>query len=234
MTGARGHVKAGSDLDFPTARAGQGRRGVDVGKPCAVGPGPTRLRRPTTSITIPDCRRQYGNKRGSPEAAHPVARVALRGTRRSSGPRIRALLVGATVSAHFFLDALVHVAGLPVLGPGSYRVGLGLWRHTGLELAVERGLGAVGWWMHLGSSRAARGAARWGLGGIVVFCALLTILGGLTTTPPPSAGAMAAVSLVTIGVITALAAGWIAPPPSRESPARTGPAIVRGLLRTVS
>jgi hypothetical protein len=37
------------------------------------------------------------------------------------------VVVAATVFSHFLLDALVHVAGLPRLGAGSYRVGLGLW-----------------------------------------------------------------------------------------------------------
>ena len=81
--------------------------------------------------------------------------------------------------------------GSRVLGTGSYRLGLGLWRHTGLELAVECVLGVLGWWIYLGSARAARGAARWGLGGAVVLCAALTVAGGLATKPPPSAGAMA-------------------------------------------
>lgn len=43
------------------------------------------------------------------------------------------LVVGATVFSHFALDALVHVAGLPLLDAGSYHVGLALWRHTGLD-----------------------------------------------------------------------------------------------------
>jgi hypothetical protein len=33
------------------------------------------------------------------------------------------LVIAGTVFSHFVLDALVHVAGLPLLGPGSYRRG---------------------------------------------------------------------------------------------------------------
>lgn len=113
-------------------------------------------------------------------------------------------VVAATVFSHFPLDALVHVAGLPVLGPGSYRLGLGLWRHTGLELAVECAIGGLGWWIYLGAPRAARGAARWGLGAVVALCGLLTILGGLAPEPPPSVGLMAGISLATIAVVSAL------------------------------
>jgi hypothetical protein len=108
-------------------------------------------------------------------------------------------VVAATVFSHFPLDALVHVAGLPVLGPGSYRLGLGLWRHTGLELAVECAIGGLGWWLYLGAPR----AARRGLGAVVALCGHLTILGGLATEPPPSAGLMTGISLTTIAVVSA-------------------------------
>ena len=119
-----------------------------------------------------------------------------------------ALVVGATVFSHFVLDVLVHVAGLPLLGEASYHLGLGLWRHTGLELAVECGLGGVGWWLYCGTSGAAGGARRWGLAAVVAVPALLTIWGALATGPPPAPAAMAVVSLLTIGMLTALAC-WL-------------------------
>jgi hypothetical protein len=137
--------------------------------------------------------------------------AAAFGVARVGGWNARAgVVVAATVFSHFLLDALVHVVGLPVLGPGSYRLGLGLWRHTGLALAVECVIGGLGWWIYLGSPRAARGAARWGLGGAVALCAVLTVAGGLATTPPPSAGAMAATSLSAIGLLSAVAS-WLDP-----------------------
>lgn len=128
------------------------------------------------------------------------------GVARACGWNARAgLVIAATVFSHFLLDALVHVVGLPVLGPGSYRLGLGLWRHTGLELAVECAIGGLGWWIYLESPRAASGVARWGLGAVVALCALLTVVGGLATKPPPRAGVMAATSLAAIGILSALA-----------------------------
>jgi hypothetical protein len=137
--------------------------------------------------------------------------AAAFGVARACGWNARAgVVVAATVFSHFLLDALVHVVGLPLLGPGSYRLGLGLWRHTGLELAVECVIGGLGWWIYLGSPRPARGGARWGLGGIVTLWALLTVAGGLATTPPPSARAMAATSLAAIGLQSALAL-WLDP-----------------------
>ena len=114
------------------------------------------------------------------------------------------LVVGATVFSHFALDALVHVAGLPLLDAGSYHVGLALWRHTVLELAVECALGALGWWLYAGAPNSARGARRWGLGALRALCALLTVWGGLATGPPPPPAAMAIISLLTIAVVSAL------------------------------
>lgn len=130
-------------------------------------------------------------------AAFVATRFAARSTR-------AALVVAATVLSHFVLDALVHVAGLPLAGPGSYRLGLGLWRHTGIELAVECAIGALGWRIYVGAAAAARGGRRWGLGALVAVAALLTALGGLAATPPPGPRVMAVMSLAMIALIAGL------------------------------
>jgi hypothetical protein len=134
-------------------------------------------------------------------AALVVARAA--GWTASAG-----LVISATVFSHFVLDALVHVVGLPLLGPGSYRLGLGLWQHTGLELALECLIGGLGWWLYVRSPGAARGARRWALGAIVTACAVLTAMGVLAPAPPPGAAVMATVSLATIAVLSCLAS-WL-------------------------
>jgi hypothetical protein len=132
---------------------------------------------------------------------------------RSTGWSLRAgLVVEASVFSHFLLDALVHVAGLPLLGDASYHVGLGLWRHTGPELAVECALGGLGWWLYRDAPGAARGARRWGLAAVVGVTALLTIWGALAAAPPPTPEAMAVVSLLTIVAL----ACWL----ERGAPAR--------------
>jgi hypothetical protein len=113
-------------------------------------------------------------------------------------------VVGATVLSHFVLDAVVHVAGLPLAGGTSYRLGLGLWRHTGLELAAECGLAGFGWWLYRGARNPAWGARRWALATALTAAALLTIWGALTTAPPPPPAVMAASSLLTLGLLTLL------------------------------
>jgi hypothetical protein len=115
------------------------------------------------------------------------------------------MVVAAAVFSHFLLDVLVHVAGLPLLGPASPHVGLGLWRHTGVELAVECGLGVVGWWLYAGAPGSARAARRGGLAAAVAIAAVLTVWGSLTPAPPPPPAVMAVSSLAMIGGLTALA-----------------------------
>jgi hypothetical protein len=115
------------------------------------------------------------------------------------------LVIAATVFSHFVLDALVHVVGLPVLGPGSYRLGLGLWRHPGLELPLECAIGVLGWWLYVRSPGSVRGGARWSLGAIVAASALMTVMGALATAPPPSPAVMATVSLATIAILSGFA-----------------------------
>lgn len=98
--------------------------------------------------------------------------------------RMRAFLViTALVVSHFVLDGLVHVPELPLAGPNSFKVGLGLWNHLPLELCLETIMAAAGlaiYWRLSGNSA----SRRWG---IAVFIALLTALTWIqiwTVTPP--------------------------------------------------
>jgi len=95
------------------------------------------------------------------------------------------LVLAAVVVSHFLLDGLVHIAGLPLAGENSPKLGLALWDHMPLELSIETlmaGAGAVLYVIAAGAG--APRASRWG---IPVFMTLLT---GLTwtqlfmTTPP--------------------------------------------------
>ncbi len=53
-------------------------------------------------------------------------------------------VIAALVVSHFILDGLVHVAGLPVAGESSPKLGLGLWRNMPLELTLETLMTLVG------------------------------------------------------------------------------------------
>ena len=87
--------------------------------------------------------------------------------------RVRAFLViAALVLSHFALDGLVHVPELPLAGPNSFQVGLGLWNHMPLELSLETVLAIAGlgvYWKLAGNSTVRRF-------GIALFVLLLTAL----------------------------------------------------------
>lgn len=118
-----------------------------------------------------------------------------------------AVLVALAVGSHWILDALVHVAELPVAGGNSLKVGLGLWRHMPVALVVEGVLTLAGLGVYLSGSPHPSTRRLW----LTVLCLSVlafTVLGMTVSPPPPSVNAMAAGSLVAIAVVSALA-GWI-------------------------
>jgi hypothetical protein len=60
---------------------------------------------------------------------------------------------GLAVASHWPCDALEHVRGLPLLGPGSPHIGFGLWSAMPRALAVEMALLVVGAALFLGARR---------------------------------------------------------------------------------
>lgn len=110
--------------------------------------------------------------------------------------------------SHFFLDGLVHVAGLPLAGENSLKLGLGLWNHLPLELSLETAMATTGlliYWL-LASSRASR-IARYGVAAFVLLVTAMTWTQlGLTT--PPTAKALTIswilIPIVFSGIIYAL------------------------------
>ena len=102
-----------------------------------------------------------------------------------------ALIVGAAVLSHWFLDLPVHVADLP-LYDNSMKQGFGLWNYPLPELALELGVLLGGVWLYARS--APQNARRaW------VFAIALSIIQIGQTLGPwllPSAKAVAASALV--------------------------------------
>jgi hypothetical protein len=97
------------------------------------------------------------------------------------------MVIAALVVSHFVLDALVHVAGLPLAGENSPKIGLGLYRNLPLELALETVMTLVGaavFWKV--ASRSA--VSRYGviLVTLIVLALSWTQL-GLVIPPPPRA-----------------------------------------------
>jgi hypothetical protein len=125
-----------------------------------------------------------------------------------------ALLVAAAVFSHWLLDALVHAPELPVAGADSAVIGAGLWNNMPLALAVEALVLLAGLVLFLPGAALSR-ARKIGLAGLCLLVLAFTVAGMTVAPPPPSAGAMALSSLVTIAVICALV-HWLTKP-RRES-----------------
>ena len=95
------------------------------------------------------------------------------------------IVVALVVLSHFILDGLVHVAGLPLVGENSPKLGLGLWNHLPLELWLETLMSLVGialYWKLAGAAKSALG--RWGMAIFVTLVAAMTWTQLLETKAP--------------------------------------------------
>jgi len=117
------------------------------------------------------------------------------------------LLVAVVVLSHFVLDGLVHVAGLPLVGENSPKLGLGLWNHLRLELTLETVMAIAGvaiYWKLSGASRS--GLSRYGM---AIFVMLVTAMTWtqLSATTPPSTQSMTVSLLIVPLAFSAIAYG---------------------------
>jgi hypothetical protein len=100
------------------------------------------------------------------------------------------IVIAVSVFSHFVLDWIVHVPELPVLGENSPRLGLGLWENIPLALAFETALVVGGFIFYLIVIQPKSNLARYGLGGLLLFTTVITVMGmWFATTPPPAMGA---------------------------------------------
>ena len=112
-------------------------------------------------------------------------------------------VIAATAFSHWVLDFIVLPPELPLWGPGSPMVGLGLGRPEALYLSsalAAMGLGLFLW------RRRPEPVQRAVVIGMVLIAAMLSAADAFRTTPPPDvATAMAASLLILFGAIIAAA-----------------------------
>mgnify|MGYP001157798777 FL=1 len=101
-----------------------------------------------------------------------------------------ALVVGALVLSHWFLDLVVHLPDLPLWPGGAVLLGCGLWNTPFVALAIEFALLAAGVTLYLSATRPERRAGTWGTWFLIAFLALVQ-LGNTLGPPPPSPIAVA-------------------------------------------
>lgn len=133
--------------------------------------------------------------------------------------RTGALIGGAVVLSHWFLDLIVHIPDLTLFGAPP-KLGLGLWNHPAIAMPLELALtGAAFWWL----IRTRRPANLVPLG--VLAATLLLVQAINWFGPPPTEPDLAAAIAVfgTYGIITLIAA-WAgrmlstSPQPAMETP----------------
>jgi hypothetical protein len=112
--------------------------------------------------------------------------------------RTAALLAGAVVVSHWFLDLLVHVPDLTLIGSPP-KLGLGLWNHPWIEMPLELGLIFGALWFYVRSKQPA--PLRIGLfAGLLLALQLFNWFGPVETevTSGTSLLALTAYGLVTL------------------------------------
>jgi membrane-bound metal-dependent hydrolase YbcI (DUF457 family) len=118
-----------------------------------------------------------------------------------------ALVVGAVVASHWFLDLLVHRPDLPLVPGGEQRFGLGIWDSIAATLILEGALFIAALLLYLGRTRALDRVGRWGLWGLLAF--LLAAYAGAAFGPPPPSVAAIAWAGILGGMVTALLGYWV-------------------------
>jgi hypothetical protein len=108
-----------------------------------------------------------------------------------------AVLVGAVVASHWVLDLVVHLPDLPIAGNDSPKLGLGLWRHVGLTVAVELLLLAGGAALYV-RGRSRRHPVRPVRLGLVLLLLVGLYAAALFGPPPPS---ITAIGLGDVGLL---------------------------------
>jgi hypothetical protein len=118
---------------------------------------------------------------------------------------LKALVVCIAVASHWFLDLVVHIPDLPLLGDDSRKVGLGLWRSLPATLGVELLVFLAGFLLYL-RWRIRSGRAR--VGRIVFLAGLLAALyaASILGPPPPNMKMVAGAAIIGTLVLASLAA----------------------------
>lgn len=129
--------------------------------------------------------------------------VVLGGAHRAQHGRSRtALILGAAVLSHWFLDAASHPPHLPLVPGLDGRIGLGLWTSVPATLLIEGGLWAAAVVLYLRATRSVTSAGRYVFwGGIIVLTLSWynNIAGGAPSRPADAPTASLIFFLLAVG-----------------------------------
>jgi hypothetical protein len=116
-----------------------------------------------------------------------------------------ALALGALVTSHWVLDFVSHVRDIPLL-PSGPSLGLGLWRSLPATLVVELGMlwAGLALYAHTTTEK-----DRIGWGGLLMFGAVVTIMGGGAYLGPPPRSVLPLAVLNVAVLLPLLLMEWI-------------------------
>jgi membrane-bound metal-dependent hydrolase YbcI (DUF457 family) len=98
--------------------------------------------------------------------------------------------IAALVFSHYVLDVVTHRRDMPITIHGSARLGLGLWNHPGLALALELALFIIGMGFYASKTRARDKAGN--IGYLALIATLAAVyFAALYGPPPPSTASVA-------------------------------------------
>ncbi len=100
-----------------------------------------------------------------------------------------ALILGALVVSHWFLDLFVHIPDLPIFPGYSLKVGFGIWNSMAATLILEGLIFATGVYLYFQTTKAKNKTGLYSLIGLIVFLVLMYI-SNLVGPPPPSVEAI--------------------------------------------
>jgi hypothetical protein len=125
-----------------------------------------------------------------------------------------AVWVGVAIFSHWVLDLVVHRPDLPVYGD-TLKMGLGLWNHPAIALALEVALLFGGMVLYLRATKPLSAIGRFGMPvfGVVMVAIQSYIFFG----PPPVSPAAAAMTALASYVVFAAVAEWLARQRSQAS-----------------
>jgi hypothetical protein len=119
-----------------------------------------------------------------------------------------ALIGGVVVLSHWFLDLLVHAPDLTLVG-GTKKLGLGLWNHPGLEMALEAGMVGVSAALYLRATWPTRGGSRFAVPVLFLLLAVVQAWNWFGPQPTEVSAELPLSALIAFALFTGLAA-WAA------------------------
>ncbi len=115
------------------------------------------------------------------------------------------VVVGLVVISHYLLDVIVHLPDLPLVDNDSPKLGLGLWNHFGLSVALELVVLAAGA-VAYATLKSRRHPVRPARLATVLVVLLGVYAASLFGPPPPSVTAVGAGDIVFLLIMVALGA----------------------------